>query len=70
VAVLFILLNLGSLPLLGWMSLWQWIVLTIGGGAFTPVCFALFKRFHRAFEYPPAPQTPFRADRQIKRGRI
>lgn len=69
-AVLFILLNIGALPLLGWMSVWQWIVMTVGGGAFAPLCFILFKRFHRAFEYPPAPQAPFRQDRQIKRGRI
>ena len=68
-AVLFILLNLGALPLLGWMSLWQWVVMTIGGGVFTPVCFTLFSRIHRAFDYPPAFQAPFRADREIKRGR-
>jgi len=68
-AVLFILMNLGTLPLLGWKSLWQWIVLALGGGLFTPVCFALCNRLHLAFDYQPAAQAPFRADRQIKRGR-
>lgn len=68
-AVLFILLNIGALPLVGWISLWQWIVMTIGGGLFGPVCFKLFQRFHRAFEYPPAAQPSFRPDREIKRGR-
>jgi rod shape-determining protein MreD len=68
--VLFILLNIGALPPLGWKSIWQWVVMTLGGGLMTPVLFALFRRFHRAFDYPPAPQTPFPPDRQIKRGRL
>jgi rod shape-determining protein MreD len=68
--VLFILLNIGAAPLLGWKSIWQWAVMTLGGGLFTPVCFALFHCIHRALDYQPAPQTPFRPDRQIKRGRV
>jgi rod shape-determining protein MreD len=68
-AVLFILLNIGRPPLLGWKSIWQWLVMTVGGGLFSPVCFALFKRFRRAFEYQPASQSSFRPDREIKRGR-
>jgi hypothetical protein len=69
-AVLFILLNLGRLPVLGWKTLWQWIVMTLGGGLFTPVWFMLFSRFHKALDYPPASQSSFRPDREIKRGRI
>jgi rod shape-determining protein MreD len=69
-AVLFILLNIGDLPLLGWKSIWQWIVMTIGGGLFTLVYFTLFKHFRRAFEYQPASQSSFRPDREIKRGRV
>ena len=69
-AVLFILLNIGTLPLLGWKSLWQWVVMALGGGLFMPVCFALFRRFHRAFDYQPNSQAPFRPDREIKRGRL
>jgi rod shape-determining protein MreD len=70
VAVLFILLNIGQPPLLAWKSLWQWVVMTVGGGLFTPVCFALFDRFHRALDYQPATQPSFRPDREIKRGRV
>jgi rod shape-determining protein MreD len=66
---LFILLNIGSAPLLGWKSLWQWIVLTVGGGLMTPLIFAFFNRIRRAFEYQPVPESSFRPDRQIKRGR-
>jgi rod shape-determining protein MreD len=69
-AALFILLNIGVPPLLGWKSIWQWVVMTLGGGLLAPVLFALFNRIHQAFDYQPAPQTSFRPDRQIKRGRL
>jgi hypothetical protein len=66
---LFILLNIGRLPLLGWKSLWQWLVMAVGGGLFTPVCFGIFHRLHQALDYQPARQSSFRPDREIKRGR-
>jgi hypothetical protein len=66
---LFILLNIGVAPLLGWVSLWQWLVLAAGGGAATPLCFRLFDRLRRALEYQPVTETSFRPDREIKRGR-
>ncbi len=66
---LFIMLNAGATPLLGWASLWQWVVMAAAGGAMTPVFFKVFDRLHRALEYQPVTQTSFRPDRQIKRGR-
>jgi rod shape-determining protein MreD len=69
-ATLFLMLNLGSAPLLGWSALWQWFILTLGGAAATPVLFALFDRVHKAFDYQPAHQSSFRPDREIKRGRV
>jgi len=69
-ATLFIMLNIGSLPLLGWKSLWQWVVMAVGGGLFAPVWFALFSRSHRALEYQPVRKPSFRPDREIKRGRV
>jgi cell shape-determining protein MreD len=66
---LFILLNKGQTPLLGWFSLWQWLVMAAGGAAATPVCFKLFDRLRLALEYQPASQSSFRPDREIKRGR-
>jgi len=71
-APLFIVLSLigaGVEPLLGWWSLWQWLVMALGGAAFTPACFRLFDRFNRAFNYQPELQTSFRPDREIKRDR-
>ncbi|HEX4121827.1 MAG TPA: hypothetical protein VH619_14500 [Verrucomicrobiae bacterium] len=67
---LFVLLNLGVSPLLGWVSLWQWLVMAAAGGIVTPLGFALFDRLHHAFDYPSATQLSFRPDREIKRGRM
>jgi cell shape-determining protein MreD len=66
---LFILLNAGIRPLLGWVSLWQWLVMAVASGAVTPLFFILFDRLRRAFEYQPVTQSSFRPDREIKRGR-
>ena len=45
---LVLLLSMGESPLLGWGSLWQWIVMSLGGAMLTPVCFHLFGVFNRA----------------------
>ncbi len=66
---LFVLLNAGAAPLLGWGLLWQWVVMAAGCGAATPLCFKFFDRLRRALEYQPVTQTSFRPDREIKRGR-
>jgi cell shape-determining protein MreD len=66
---LFLLLNLGSVPLLSWKTVWHLLVISLGGGIVTPVCFHLFDRIHRALNYQPFAETSFRPDRQIKRGR-
>ncbi|MEK7684506.1 MAG: hypothetical protein AAB466_03700 [Verrucomicrobiota bacterium] len=63
------LLGAGEQPLLGWGSLWQWLVMASGGAVLTPVCFNVFDRFNRALTYPVAAESTFRADREIKRGR-
>ena len=71
-APLFIVLALigaGAEPLLSWRSLWQWLVMALGGAASTPVLFYLFDRFIRAFSYRPPLETSFRPDREIKRDR-
>lgn len=56
-------------PLIGWGSLWQWIVMSAGGAVTTPVLFMLFGWFNRTFGYKPITETSFRADREIRRGR-
>lgn len=63
------LLTLGKAPLLGWGSLWQWLVMTVGCGVATPVVFLLFDMFEHWFSYQPMPETTFQHNREMKRGR-
>lgn len=64
-----LLLTAGAAPLLGWGSLWQWGVMSIGGAIATPVLFQLFAWSDRALNYRRATESSFRADREIRRGR-
>ena len=64
-----LLLTAGKEPLLGWGSLWQWMVMTAGGAVATPVIFALFAWCNHALGYQPRTETSFRPDREIHRGR-
>ena len=64
-----LLINSNSEPLIGWFSLWQWLVMSAVGGAMTPVWFAFFEWIGQALNYRPLGESSFRADRQIKRGR-
>lgn len=66
---LLMLLSARQSPVLGWGSLWQWVVLSVGGGLMTPVCFWIFDRLNNALSYRPVVQTSFRPDRQIRRSR-
>lgn len=67
--VLLLLAN-GYKPLIGWGSLWQWLVLTVTGALLTPLCFWIFERITAALAYTRTTETTFRPDREIKRGRI
>src|SRR5882672_7671982 len=63
-----ILLNGGKQPLIGWGSLWQWIVMTAGGALATPVIFSLFEWCSQALGYKLRTESSFRSDREIHRG--
>ncbi len=69
VMTLLLLLTAGHAPLLGWGSLWQWLVLTCGGAAATPVLFKVLDLLERSLSYRRAHETSFRQDREIRRGR-
>lgn len=56
-------------PVLGWGTIWQWIVMTIGGAVLTPLIFVLFDGLNRALSYRPVTESSFRPDREIRRGR-
>jgi rod shape-determining protein MreD len=64
-----LLLTAGHPPPLGWGTLWQLVVMTLGGALATPVCFALFDALHRALVHHGASSSSFRPDREIRRGR-
>ena len=66
---LLLLLTGGHAPVLGWGSLWQWFVMTVGGAVATPVLFLLFGWFDRTFSYRSATEMSFRPDREIRRSR-
>ena len=63
-----LLLTGGQEPLLGWGSIWQWLVMTAGGAVATPVIFQFFIWCRHALGYPPRVETSFRPDREIRRG--
>ena len=65
----FLLHMTGQEPLLGVASLWSWILVSAGGGLFTPLWFRLFARLDEALRYKEVPESSFRPDRQIARGR-
>ncbi len=66
---LVVLLTTGYTPLLGWGTLWQLLVMGVGGAIATPIIFALFEWLQRALVHARAAETSFRPDREIRRGR-
>ena len=67
---LLIIFGVGDTPLLGLGSAWQLIVMSVAGGAATPVLFRFFDRVSRAVDYQPLAESAFRPNREIKRGRM
>lgn len=59
----------GAQPLIGWPSLWSWFVMAAVGGLMTPVWFRIFRLWEKFFHYQEVPESSFRADREIERGR-
>jgi rod shape-determining protein MreD len=64
-----LLVTTGHQPALGAVSLWQWVVVTATGGVLTPPLFRFLDWVEGLFAYQPAPESVFRKDREIKRGR-
>jgi rod shape-determining protein MreD len=66
---LLMLLSGSTEPLLGWSTLWQWLVMTGGGALAAPVIFSLMHRCNRALGYQLRTETSFRPDREIRHSR-
>ena len=69
VITVLLILTKGQPPLLGWASLWQWLVMSIGGALATPILFQILGLFDRSLSYRRATETSFRPDREIRRSR-
>jgi cell shape-determining protein MreD len=66
---LLLLLTTGRPPLLGWGTLWQLIVMSLGSAVVTPAFFWLFEWVNKALVHAPVVESSFRPDREIRRGR-
>jgi rod shape-determining protein MreD len=69
ILMLILLLTLGRAPLFGWGTLWQLIVMSIGGAIATPVVFVFFEWVQYTFAHRRGSESSFRSDREIRRGR-
>jgi len=67
---LLLLLSMTRTPLLGWGTLWQLVVLSVGGAVATPICFEMFGWLQRVLVHRGDVQSSFRPDREIRRGRL
>ncbi|HYG33528.1 MAG TPA: hypothetical protein VEC99_02010 [Clostridia bacterium] len=67
---LLLLLTAGHTPIVGWGTIWQLIVMSASGALVTPLYFLLFDWLQRTFLHSPLPETSFRSDREIRRGRV
>jgi hypothetical protein len=67
---LLLLLTAGYSPLLGWGTVWQWLIMSLAGAAATPLWFAVFDWLERNFAHSRATTSSFRPDREIRRGRM
>jgi len=54
-------------PLIGWGSLWQWLVMAAAGAVATPALFSLLQLCDHALGYQIKTETSFRSDREIMR---
>ena len=66
---LLLLLTAGRVPLIGWGSFWQWLVLTVGGAVATPALFKVLDVLERSLSYRRARESSFPQNREIRRGR-
>ncbi len=64
-----LLLSGGKDLLVGWGTLWQWLVMTFVGAVATPFIFSLMDACNRALGYQERVEPGFRLDREIQRSR-
>ena len=67
---LLLLLSGGHKPVLGWGTLWQFIVMSGGSALFAPIIFNVLDWAQRTFGYQERSAHHFRLDREMRRGKI
>jgi rod shape-determining protein MreD len=70
IMILVMLLTTRHEPLFGWGTIWQIMVMSIGGAIATPIIFELFGLLNRLFGHAASGPSSFRPDREIRRGRM
>jgi cell shape-determining protein MreD len=65
-----LLLTLRQDPLLGWHSLWRWLLVTLVGGLLTPLVFQTLDSVTHSLSYRRVHEPGTRPDREIRRGRM
>ena len=70
ILVLLLLLTTRHEPLFGWGTLWQIMVMSVGGAVATPIVFEIFGLLNRLFGHAASGPSSFRPDREIRRGRM
>jgi rod shape-determining protein MreD len=70
ILVLLMLLTTHHEPLFGWGTIWQIMVMSLGGAIATPIIFELFGFLNRLFGHAASGPSSFRPDREIRRGRM
>lgn len=66
---LLVLFSAGANPIFGVGFIWQWVVMTLGGGLLVPAYFKIFGKVYRVLGYERVVESSFRQDREIARGR-
>jgi cell shape-determining protein MreD len=69
IMILLFLLTTGHEPLFGWGTIWQLIVMSLGGAIATPIFFEFFNFVNRVLGPRTHSESSFRPDREIRRGR-
>jgi rod shape-determining protein MreD len=69
VITLIVLLTIGHTPILGWGTLWQLFLMTLGGAIALPLWVVFFEWLESTFSHDQVQQPSFRPDREIRRGR-
>ena len=67
VLTLLLLVSVGAKPLVGWFSLWQWLVMSLAGALMTPVWFMAFDRVNRVLNYRPPTRIKTTLPRRVRK---